>query len=422
MLKCEVYAYSTSPHVSQLYTGFSLLALKGEIRLLQRSTNYSHKGRALMRNLEPHQLDGLFAVVNGQKVLFYDTRDSSEFYDEALETADAYFKRSYSHSKIPERHKHRLFPLGLNYELYTARLDRYRLSRLLLRKSLFKSFPKRFLRNAAAVAPLGFVPTPANMCAKPGPGLEPRVLFMVRAWDPDDNPPGLTPEQKEERVRINETRARCLSLLSRELGDRFCGGFAHTAYANRHFRNLLLKDRRYSRKGTYVSLLQRHPICVATTGLHGSIGWKMGEYVAFSRAIVSERLNYSVPCGFEEKKNYLKFDDPEECVHQTMELVENKELRRQMMENNRHYYETCLAPERLILRTLNMVTGAAGSRVALKTTPRGGIVNQTAESPPSRMEAHVQTRADSQPWRDRRADNKSLEGSRHRLDRHLLGR
>jgi len=311
-----------------------------------------------MPNLEPHELHGLFVVVNDGKVLFYDTRDSSELYDDALEIADAYFKRSYAYSRIPEHHRSKIFPLGLNYELYVGGFDRYEFTRFPARKSLFYGFSKNVLKNIAVLTSLRFYPNAINMCSQPKPDQEPRVLFMVRAWDPDKDPPGLPSEQREEYVRINETRARCIDLLSRQLGSRFCGGFAHTDYAITHFKNLLIRESGYSEKRNYVSLLRKHPIGVATTGLHGSIGWKMGEYVAFSKAIVSEKLNYLVPCGFKENRNYLEFDTPEQCVSQTMELVENSHLRQQMMENNWDYYRRYLSPDKFVLRTLSISVGS----------------------------------------------------------------
>jgi hypothetical protein len=76
---------------------------------------------------------------------------------------------------------------------------------------------------------------------------------------------------------------------------------------------MLLPDNRMSDKKTTSGLLRDYPICVATTGLHGSIEWKMAEYIAVSKAIVSEELNYSVSADFARGKNCLDFTTPEEC-------------------------------------------------------------------------------------------------------------
>jgi len=352
-MKCTVYAYSTSPHVSQLYTGFSLLHMTGEIRLKQSLTNYCHNGRRMMNHLEPQALNGLFVTLDDEKIIFYDTSDGSSLSEEALEVADAYFKRSYSYEAIPDRDRSRVFPLGLNYEVYGGRFDHHELARMFLRRHLV-SRPVELLRCIAKVASIRFLPTVINMHALPKPDQEPRVLFMARAWDPDGEVPGsaLPLEQKQQRASLNEMRARGIQLLRKELGSYFYGGFDHSEYAMRNFRSLLLDNSAISSKKHYISLLHQHPICIATTGLHGSIGWKMGEYVAFSKCIVSEKLNYMVPGNFVKDRNFFEFCDPELCLQKVMELVENKSARMEMMANNWRYYTASLRPDRLVANTL----------------------------------------------------------------------
>lgn len=352
-LKCTVYAYSTSPHVSQIYTGLSLLRMNGEISLKQRLVNYCHNGRKMMKHLEPQALNGLFVTLDGGKVIFYDTSDGPSLSDDALEVADAYFKRSYLYEAIPLRNKSRVFPLGFNYEVYGGKFDHHEFSRMFFRKQLV-SRPVELIRCIAQVSSIRFLPTTLNMHALPKPDQEPRVLFMARAWDPNGEVPGLSLplEQKQQRASLNEMRARCIELLRKELGSYFYGGFDHSHYATQNFRSLLLDSSVLSSKKNYISLLHQHPICIATTGLHGSIGWKMGEYVAFSKCIVSEKLNFVVPGDFLKDRNFLEFDTPEICLQKVMELVENKSSRREMMEQNWLYYSMFLRPDKLVANTL----------------------------------------------------------------------
>ena len=151
-----------------------------------------------------------------------------------------------------------------------------------------------------------------------------------------------------------------MELLGREFGDDFLGGFSHGDYAVKNYGGVLLRRIEASAKESYVGLLGRHPICVATTGLHGSVGWKMGEYVAFSRAIVSGKLNYRPPGEFKPGRNYLEFDTPERCVEAARRVFADAELRRRMMRSNREYYLAHLRPEALVKRTLDI--GLAGRR------------------------------------------------------------
>ena len=179
----------------------------------------------------------------------------------------------------------------------------------------------------------------------------PKILFMVGAWDPYDHPDRLK-EKVEEREYINKTRANCIRLLKDEFGSDFYGGFIHTDFAVKHYRDLLLPDNTQSSKINYVDRVKSYSICVATTVLHGSIGWKFAEYVAFSKAILSEKLNYEVLGNLEKGRNYLAFSSPEECVERAKQLCSDRELRNYLMTNNSRYYQSYLKPDSLILNTM----------------------------------------------------------------------
>jgi hypothetical protein len=145
--------------------------------------------------------------------------------------------------------------------------------------------------------------------------------------------------------------------FGKEFGSSFTGGFRHSDYALEHYRHVLVSDARMASKANYLKLLASHPTCIATTGLHGSIGRKFGEYVAFFKAIVSERLGYRVPGDLAEGRNYLGFVTPEEYVEQAVRLFRDSDLRRRMTEANHHYYQEYLGPEHQMIRTQEIARG-----------------------------------------------------------------
>ncbi len=261
---------------------------------------------------------------------------------------DLYFKRSYSHPRIPTALTSKVVPLGLSYPLYPDSFDDLESERV--RAFARCSSPSNAPQSREM--PL-FRPTPANMYSPPVEGLPPKVLFVTRTWDPFDHP-DRSEEKARQRIRLNETRARCLEALRREFGGDFFGGFERTDYAVRNYTELLLHDDEVSQKENYVKMLGVYPICVSTEGLHRSIGWKMGEYVAFSKAIVSERLSYEIPGEFQEGQNFLGFDTAEECVDAARKLFSDASLRVQMMDNNDKYYQKYVEPSRAIRRTLDI--------------------------------------------------------------------
>ena len=78
----------------------------------------------------------------------------------------------------------------------------------------------------------------------------------------------------------------------------------------------------------------------------------MGEYIAASRGIVSEPLQFEVPGDFKKNQNYFEFENEESLLQQIDLLLSNKDLLVQTMKNNYHYYNNYLKPDILVLNTL----------------------------------------------------------------------
>jgi hypothetical protein len=308
----------------------------------------------------------LEVVVNGNCLICYDTRDSFEIDTEALGRADFYFKRSYSDQYVDNlSYKEKIFPLGLNFVVYAAGLDIFLLKRMSLQRRNILKF-RNLLLGIGLDRLFGgriYVDRFDKVALYPDLSLPPKILFMTRAFDPVI---AKSKEKYEEIEFLNHTRAKCIRSLRREFGTRFVGGFVKEDYAIAKFKDCVLFNHGLSKKQNYMkqnymALLKQFPICVATTGLHGSIGWKMAEYVAHGKAIVTEKLNYRVPGRFERGTNYLDFMVPEDCVSAAVELFDECDLRSEMMLNNYRYYESYVKPDSLIMNTLGTATYRAAS-------------------------------------------------------------
>lgn len=353
---CHLIYHCTSPHVAQVYAGLELLKSSRVIRLTQQRMDARDFERVV-----PYQ-EQLFVVVNGTCRVFYDMHDGGIVNEAAAAECDLYFKRSYDASRVRAEFRDKVRPFGLNYEVHSGRLNRYHLIRAARVRSAHTTPVQRLTHVLRQMSPRGatFVPTVQNMSAPPDPDQPPRVLFIVRAWDPANNP-NLTPADVEFWHYLNATRARCIELLKQEFGEAFVGGFVHSPFTQRQYAKLLLHDPSVARKGSYTRMVRAHSIGIATTGLHGSIGWKFAEYVAFSKAIVSEPLRYTVPGPLAADRNYLEFTTPEECVERVRTLFDRPELRVEMMQRNHEYYEAYMRPDLLMMRTLRQVPALAGA-------------------------------------------------------------
>jgi hypothetical protein len=357
-MKCRLLYQSASPHIQQLYTGFRLLHRSGFLRLSQepRPTPIRYESDA------PHLVDAghahLDVVLNDELQLHFDTHDSHELALGELEGCDFYFKRSYlpaTVAALPADQRGKVLPLGLNYRVLPDVIDCFAIRRALALTGLSTASLSAFKQALDTNNRFGFQPRLPQMEAPPDLGADPNVLFLVAAYDPYDDP-ARSQDKIEDRIFINETRARCLRLLKDALGPRFTGGFSHSRFTEEQYPDLIVPPGSTSQPD-YLRTLKSFPICVASTGLHGSAGWKLAEYVAFSKAILSERLVYDTPGPFEPNRNYIEFTSPEECLNGAVRLIEDVALRQQLMQSNAAYYRDYLRPDTLVRNALNEAIG-----------------------------------------------------------------
>ena len=130
---------------------------------------------------------------------------------------------------------------------------------------------------------------------------------------------------KEERNRINSMRIAIIRRLRELYPDNFKGGVERSSISERLCPDLIL-DEKETIKRHYLKQLRHADICIGSMGLHQSIGWKIAEYIAASKAIVAEKFCYEVVGNWTEGMNYIPFSTVEECIEGIDRLIKNPEL------------------------------------------------------------------------------------------------
>jgi hypothetical protein len=319
----------------QLYTGLAMLDRAGSIRLSQRIVRHGSKrppGTCLLR-------------VNGA-TLAVDVRDEDDLDDELVGEADLYAKRTFRPGGY-DADDVAVMPYGLNYPVYGPSIDLRILHRLRLPEGRTFGEPARAL---AVDRLFGRPMTPRVSNIRPRPielrADQPHVTFFTRLW----------PKQEA----VNEQRVACIRALRLEFGPRFVGGLPPGDNADRHFGDCLA-DPKHTKKANYLRLAGSVPVGVTTIGLSSSTGWKLGEYVAFGRAIVTEPIYGAVPGPFALGTNYVTFTTADECVEACRQLVDDPERVAEMARANAAYYEDHLRPDRLIANLLRLVVRDANA-------------------------------------------------------------
>lgn len=344
-VECTLHYPSDAKHLNQLFTGLCDLNRMGWIKLNQKFWQPPLRDPSTPQHLKKAHFEHAMVECAGKR-LYFDFHDSHEIDESGLRHSDFYFKRSLSLASLGDPTLARVFPTGLHYNVESAGFDRFAAWRHLRMGSGLGRF-REFWRHL----PVGRRTSLSSKRFEVGvQDIPPKVLFMTRLWDPDDNLER-TPEKRAHFMYINETRANCVRNLRHALGKAFFGGVADTPLARKLCPDILIHSGDVA-KWRYINFVQNHPICITTTGLHGSIGWKMAEYVAMGRAIISERLENVVPGGFCEGVHYLSFATVDECTAQAEKLIREVSLRNSLMGSCRQYYKEHLRPDRLVWNAL----------------------------------------------------------------------
>ena len=282
-------------HLCPVMTGFILLKNQGKLSL-KINTAVSLPSASIME-----------AIVDGKR-LAYDMADGYNFHnlaeiEEYIKTCDFYFKRSFSDNQnrsLFREQADKIYLWGFNYLVTCDGND------------CFNHNPEKRLIEIVNFfrgrKPLRYF-TYDRFEAVPNKKDEQNILFMTRLWsDKQTTSKNICPE-------------------------------------------LILPDK-ITKRDSYLETMKASDICIGSTGLHGSIGWKTGEYIAASRAIINEAFCYEVTGDFEIGKNYLAFQSVDECITHVDKLFNDSNMVYEMKQNNRNYYLNYLRPDIQVANSL----------------------------------------------------------------------
>lgn len=341
MEKVTLWAESQVSHVGQIITGFLMLQEQGlDLKIINQvkgPKDFFH-GMPMIR-----------AEYRGKRII-YDVGDGYNIPDDiqfGLDHCDFYFKRSFSAERNREMlhgYEGKMFPLGLYFRVTHPRSP--------INEPLWKAMLKPLMGKASAryFVPKVFLGKPEAAGDRPV-----RILFLTQLWN--DHEPGFSDEENRERTVINQMRIDIIRALRERYGDSFIGGLNDNALSRAWAPDLIMPAE-YTERKRYLKLVHSCDICIGSMGLFESIGGKTGEYVAAAKAIVNERLHFTVTGDFSDGVHYLSFETVEECLAAVQKLVEEPQLRLSMQKANAQYYQDYLRPDALVRNTLEVVDRA----------------------------------------------------------------
>ncbi|MCU0760253.1 MAG: glycosyltransferase [Steroidobacteraceae bacterium] len=359
---CRLRITPAAAPFAAILAGFAMLAREGRVRLdlevVPAAPARAHGPWYLRdkdRPLARLEVDG-----GGSAII--DTHDSFEVEEEDLARHDLYFKRSLAPASLRRAGGSKLRALAPLNDVRCDHRDTFELRSELAAAGSGAGRLRTLLRwharwAAARALDRGGRPSWSRMHAAPLPGQPGRVLLMAGLWDPAAVP-AIDTAKRQEWEAINRQRVECVRALRTEFGPRFHGGIRPCGFARRFAPDVLLPRARDGSQREFLRRVREHPVCVTSMGLHGSNGWRLAEFVAFSRAIVSEPLRHLLAGEFDAGRHYLEFKTPGECVAQVARLLADADEREAMARRNWDYYQHWQRPDRLALRVLALTSAA----------------------------------------------------------------
>jgi hypothetical protein len=275
--------------------------------------------------------EGLCVVLESGVRLFIAADDFSTINEEALDWCDAYGQVNVAPGVRSHRNGHKILPLGPGFGIrWEPRrvAYRYALSAAAVGRE-FAGFGARL--KAFALHERTRAPLDRYMREESDGGY---LFFLGTYWS--------------KHPEANGPRQALWSAMCELTGIRVEGGFVG---APATVDDTIRATKRYT-LDEYVAKTQRSVVALNTPAVHGCLGWKLGEYMALGKAIVSLPIASELPGEFVPGRHYLESNDEREAVEQVMRLSADRPLRSQLETSARQYFEEYVSPQAAVHRLI----------------------------------------------------------------------
>jgi len=317
---CEIGLGHDLDHLSKVLTGLFELAADDRIELHLAAPPAEEAGQSRTCVAGLHVQAATGGPVVHIAVDVYDRSDT--FGTGLLESCTTYFKRSFHRpdvERLPPALQSKVAPFGINHACRTSRGE----SRL-QESAHLAAYLNRYRQLLAF----------EEYEQGPSAAVEQSILFQTRAWAPEST--------SDDVENLNESRASIIRALRSAFPGRFQGGFIPNSFAQQRYPDLLSKHP--DDPSQYIRFSKRHLIGISSHGLHHSLPFKVSEYMAASLAIVSEPLRTELPAPFMDRKHFLEFNTPDECVEKCDRLLSDPDLAAELRDASRQYYQSEARP------------------------------------------------------------------------------
>jgi glycosyltransferase involved in cell wall biosynthesis len=263
-----------------------------------------------------------------------DAFDSTRINEELAKWSDIYGKVNYQSNKIPPGCLGKVKPIGPSFGiriwnlpqlLYYSVLN-YRKAKGLvyMKENFFKNYWRQYRR-----LPLkNYQP-----CYQSDHNY---IYFISSLWKKED--------------RVNKKRAEFILACKNIKEIDFEGGFAPRSDGDTLGYDKLITNRLGLKD--YIRKIKKSVLVFNTPAVQDCHGWKLAEYLALGKTIISTRMFNEFPANLVNRKHLYILEKNEYLESVIKEINQNPDFRSSLEKNARLYYENNLKPEIVINRLL----------------------------------------------------------------------
>jgi hypothetical protein len=200
--------------------------------------------------------------------------------------------------------------------------------------------PRQLFRRLRSMRKYFFERVPEQQLV-PGVSADDYVFFVAWPW--------------QKHPEVNPPRARFLRACRALPGVVLEGGFSPRKRRDMPELDDLTALRHYPFRD-WLRRTQRSALVFNNAAVHGCLGWKLGEFLALGKAMVSLPLTRRMPAELEHGQHvHFVADDPDAIAEGVERVMGDSTYRHRLERSARRYYLEHLAPEQVVGR---LVTGA----------------------------------------------------------------
>ncbi|MBF4465638.1 glycosyltransferase [Flavobacterium sp. LC2016-12] len=286
---------------------------------------------------------GTFAFIiedgnNAPKKIIIDSKDSDRVDEFALNWCSVYGKVNYNPANLKFENVNKIRPIGPSFGIriwnffemfYYLVLNFFRFKKSISNKREFIANYWRQYKRFSLKKYENKIASSKN-----------EVFFMNSLW--------------KQEPETNKNRAMFIKVCKDSTKVHFEGGFA----ARKNGNNFGYENFVYSKRislGLYLKKNKQSAFVFNTPAVLSCHGWKLAEFLALGKAIISTPHYNRMPADLINGKHVIYVSDPDQLKEAIEKLVSDIDYKKSLEKQSREYFDHYLAPKKVISRLLENV-------------------------------------------------------------------